>query len=122
MTITRKVSTVLTGELQVHLTDAELLEAYCEQLHKYLLQDAYNHLCEYIGYPDCDETEKEPLLATCRGQYGIDLDSLSIDNDPSGILELLVERYEHARDCNNPENDTWDSLVANALAERKEAV
>lgn len=81
----------------INLTGEETERAYREMEHSYLMQDACIHLDNY--YEDNDMKVPE--------EY---------DGD---FIDLLVERYEDERDCNVPENDTWDNVISENIKEEK---
>lgn len=94
------------------LTDAELYQAYAEQKHLFLLEDAERHLFEHFGIDeDDDNSEISKIENAFFAKYGFTLNAACQETDSNYLLEDIVSRYEHDFDCNVPENVTWNNAV-----------
>lgn len=69
-------------------------EIYREREHMYLVEDARNHLEEYL----------EPN------------DGCEIDDE---LCEVLAERFSDSKDCNLDDNSVWDNIIREELHKRK---
>lgn len=104
------------------LTDAELYQAYVEQQHRFLVEDAQRHLLDVCGMDDCTEDdEMTKVYAEFLHKYGFSLVDACTASNPNYLLEGIISLYEHDRDCNIAENITWDNAILRVLQEHRKA-
>lgn len=104
------------------LTDTELYQAYAEQKHLFLLEDAERHLFEHFGIDeDSDDSEIAKVESAFFAKYGFSFTAACQENDSNYLLADIVSRYEHDFDCNVPENVTWDNAVQLVLQTHRKA-
>lgn len=95
LTLTKEEAKALAAALCDTVEDAERDEkVYRRRDRMYLLEDAKQQLADYL-----DEEEDELQI-------------------PDGVdLDVLVERFKDAQDCNVPYNDTWQNVVREYMKE-----
>lgn len=103
----------------IFLTPEEIETVYRFRLNQYRLMDAEAHLYGVVGYNPYDEDEEENDKAKelFHINYGFQLSEAVEEDSPHYLLDMLVQRYEHDADCNNAENDVWDSVIEQVLDE-----
>ena len=98
------------------LTDVELYQAYVEQHHRFLVEDAQRHLFDVCGLDDCaEDDEMTRVYAEFLRKYDFSLVDACAANNPNYLLEEIISMYEHDYDCNIAENITWDNAVLRVL-------
>lgn len=103
----------------------ELREITQDYEHGCLLEGAARQLALYFGIaPDSQDEEGDPgAWQKCTDTLGFSFDEACNESGDHYILDKLVERFEHDRDCNVPVNSTWEAAIAafcQELAEKGE--
>lgn len=106
---------ILRGETEIELTKWELEEAYREQEHFYRLQDACEHLENYIGTNKIGNLNKSGFYL----RYGFRFDETIDPESEHYLLEEIVGWYEKWSDCNIAENDMFEEIIRQVLEEHK---
>ena len=107
----------------IDLTEDELLEAYREQEHNFKLKNAYNQLCDYLGFiVDNTEPSAEDKAAIQQFtfKYGFDPFWLVHEGSPHYALERIEDKFNHYHDCNLDENSLYQSFCRQVLDELRE--
>lgn len=92
----------------------ELREIAWDYAHGCLLEDAARQLALYFGIdPDSQDEEDDPdAWQKCTDALGFSFDEACNESGEHYILDKLVERFEHDKDCNTPINSTWETVIA----------
>lgn len=110
---------IIRDDKNIFLTPEEIETVYRFRLNQYRLMDAEAHLYEFVGYNpyDGDEEGNSKAKELFHINYGFQLSEAVKEDSPHYLLDTLVLRYEHDADCNNAENDAWDSVIEQVLDE-----
>lgn len=107
----------------IDLTEEELLKAYREQEHIFQLNDAYNQLCDYLGF-NADNTEPsaedKAAIQQFTFEYGFNPSWLVNKDSPYYALERIVDKFNYYYDCNLDENSLYQSFCEQVLDELRE--
>lgn len=107
----------------IDLTEEELLKAYREQERIFQLNDAYNQLCDYLGFV-VDNTEPsaedKAAIQQFTFEYGFNPSWLVNKDSPYYALERIVDKFNHYHDCNLDENSLYQSICEQVLDELRE--
>lgn len=95
------------------LTAEEKEKIYREVEHDYAITDAERHLLSVFGFEPC---ESDLHSKTFEERAGFGLEEALDPESPHYALEFLTESFFHTRDCNIPENVTWECVVNNWFA------
>lgn len=78
-------------EIEIELTAAELEQAFRERERDYRIEDAYRHIEE------------------------LEYDNTMFDDDD---VDNIIDLYEKKKDCNIPENTTWESIIEEYISNK----
>lgn len=116
--------TIIRKGRQIELTPEELYEAYLEQENRFLICDAANRLCDYIGYTGAsseDPKTQRRIAAEFKKNYGISLSDV-LKAKPGPGYELLREAAAAFRKIKNAETgelEIWHRAIETVLKRRK---
>ena len=106
------------GEAVITLTAEEIETIYRYQERQYRLQDAKNHLLEYL-YGDMnyepDDNEKQEFLMNYHVSFD---DAISLESEKE-ILTSFADKFEEVFDCNSDENALWSYAIVSVLCEMR---
>lgn len=101
-------------EVEISLTDDEVYEVYEAQQEQFRLQDAREHLDEFVfgGDPevleeDAVEREKQRFLE----QHGFSYDEAVDPASKHYVLEEAARRFRNKYDCEIDENSQWEAVI-----------
>lgn len=108
---------VETGKVKITLTTEELRQAYLEEKHENLLADAEAQFVDFVHvnfHPVIrwNFTEREFMV-----KYGFTMGEAKDKSSRHYMLEKFVTAFERGHDCNNADNDAWQSVIADTLEE-----
>lgn len=110
-----KIKRVIDGkEHNIELTSEEVRSVYSSQSDDYLCEDASNQLKDYV---EERYGTGEAALETFKEVHGYSLIEL-LENEE--FMKKLASDFGDVQDCNIPENDTWESVIEDALDVFKE--
>lgn len=86
----------------------------------YRLDDAARQLLNYFGISaDNDEAENAHNHEILARALGASYEALTDPSSDEYILDILVEHFEDAFDCNVSENDTWSNVIQEFIEENQ---
>lgn len=105
-------------ELEFSLSDNELYEVYQEQKKIFQLQDAENHLEDFVfgtGRASLNEEDEAAEMARFQKQYGFSYEDAINPSSEFFVLEEAVRRFQDKQDCNIDENSIWANVIESVL-------
>lgn len=112
---TLKVMTIDGKTVEIMLDSKQIESIYRHQEHNYLIQDAENHLREYVAQKINEDKDSKNFEKKankfCKTVLHMNFTEMCNPNNKNYILNQLVNEFKQRQDCNIPENTTWDYVV-----------
>ena len=113
--------TVSVKEVQIKLTPEEVYSIFRIKDHEYLLEDAKSQLYSFAGIVEGNEEAYPEENQIFTDKYGNSIDEMCNESSDYYILEDLVEQYSHYQDCEQAENDVWQTVIRLYLRDWRKA-
>ena len=107
---------IIRNDVEIELTQEELLAAFREQDRNYLLEDAERQYKEWLDDNDWDESSPADIDGFTR-KFGFAPSAPYTAGNEHYMLDQFVERYSNGYDCNIAENDLWRNAIDDVMAQ-----
>lgn len=104
--------------MDIQLNQLQIESIYRYQDNKYLLEDARTHLLDHLSFKlnlnnifDSIDSYNEKLTKECREKFGASFEEMCDPNSDKYLLDVMVDKFNHDKDCNIADNDIWENVI-----------